>query len=47
MAAALHEEGRFDEAIRFFGQALSLDEQAYTRCSLGLSLLAKNDLDGR
>ncbi len=45
MGAALYEEGRFDEAIRFFEQALSLDEQPYTRCHLGLSFMAKNDLD--
>ena len=45
MGAALYEEGRFDEAIRFFEQALSLDEQPYTRCHLGLSFMAKDDLD--
>jgi tetratricopeptide (TPR) repeat protein len=45
MGAALYEEGKFDEAIRFLEQALSLDEQPYTRCDLGLSCMAKNDLD--
>jgi len=45
MGAALYEEGRFDEAIRFFEQALSLDEQPYTRCHLGLSFMANDDLD--
>ncbi len=45
MGAALYEEGRFDEAIRFFEQALGLDEQPYTRCHLGRSFMAKNDLD--
>jgi hypothetical protein len=45
MGAALYEEGRFDEAIRFFEQALALDEQPYTRCDLGLIFMAKNDLD--
>jgi tetratricopeptide (TPR) repeat protein len=45
MGAALYEEGRFDEAIRFFEQALSLDEQPYIRCHLGLSFMAKDDLD--
>ena len=45
MGAALHEEGRFDEAVRFFEEALCLDEQPYTRCHFGLSLMAKGDLD--
>jgi len=44
MGAALYEEGRFDEAIRFLEQALSLEEQPYTRCHLGLSFMAKGDL---
>ncbi len=43
--AALYKEGKFDEAIRFFEQALSLDEQPYTRCDLGVSLVAKGDFD--
>ncbi len=45
MGAVLYEEGRFDEAVRFFEQALSLDEKPYTRCHLGLSFMAKNDFD--
>ena len=43
--AALYEEGRFDEAIELFKKAITLDEHAYTQCHLGLSFLAKHDLD--
>src|SRR5208282_1355566 len=43
--AALYEEGRFDEAIEFLREAIALDEHAYTQYHLGLSFLAKHDLD--
>lgn len=43
--AVLYEEGRFDEAIELFREAIALDDHAYTQCHLGLSFLAKHDLD--
>jgi len=43
--AASYEEGRFDQAIRFFKKALALEEHAYTRYHLSLSYLAKGKLD--
>ncbi len=43
--AASYDEGRFDQAIRFFKKALALEEHHYTRCHLGLSYLGKRDLD--
>jgi hypothetical protein len=43
--AALYEEGKFGEAIELFKEAITLDEHAYTQCHLGLSFLAKHDLD--
>jgi hypothetical protein len=43
--AASYEEGRFDQAIRFFRKALALEEHAYTRYHLSLSYLGKGKLD--
>ena len=42
--AASYEEGKFDQAIRFFKKALSLEEHAYTRYHLSLSYLGKGKL---
>jgi hypothetical protein len=41
--AAAYDEGRFDQAIRFFRKALVLDNQAYTRSHLSLAYEGKND----
>lgn len=42
--AALHEEGRLDEAIIFLEQAVALRDRSYTRCQLGLVFLEKNNV---
>lgn len=42
--AALHEEGRLDEAIIFLEQAVALRDRSYTRCQLGLVFLEKNNM---
>lgn len=42
--AALHEEGRLDEATIFLEQAVALGDRSYTRCQLGLIFLEKNNV---
>jgi hypothetical protein len=38
------EEGRFNQAIRFFRKALALDDQAYTYANLALAYEGKSDM---
>jgi tetratricopeptide (TPR) repeat protein len=42
--AEAFDQGRLNSAIRFFRKALSLEDQAYTACHLGLAYAAKSDL---
>jgi len=41
--AAAYEEGKFNQAIRFFRKAVALDDQSYTRSHLSLAYEGKND----
>jgi len=43
--AALHDKGRYDEAIDFFQRAVRLDDQSYTRYHLCLTHIEKKDFD--